>query len=59
MDGLMIGSIDRYDLRMSGVEVVMKVGKLEWRMVIGTRCGGIVQLGVGSWRMARMRERGP
>lgn len=37
----------------------MKLGRLEWRMVIGTRCGGIVQLGVGSWRMARMRERGP
>lgn len=37
----------------------MKLGRLEWRIVIGTRCGGIVQLGVGSCRMARMRERGP
>lgn len=59
MEGLRRGSIDRYDLRKSGADVVMKLGKLEWRMVIGTRCGGMVQLGVGSWRMARIRERGP
>jgi hypothetical protein len=58
-DGFRIGSIDMYDLRISGVEVVMKVGRLEWRIVIGTRCGGMVQLGVGSCRMARMRDRGP
>jgi hypothetical protein len=38
---------------------MMRFGRLEWRMVIGTRCGGIVQLGVGSWRMPRTRERGP
>lgn len=44
---------------MSGVEVVMKFGRLECRMVMGTRCGGMVQLGVGSWRMARMSDRGP
>ena len=37
----------------------MKLGKLEWRMVIGTRWGGMVQLGVGSWRIARIRDRGP
>ena len=28
-------------------------------MVIGTRCDGTVQFGVGSWRMARMSDRGP
>jgi hypothetical protein len=29
--------MDRYDLRIRGVEVVMKLGRLEWRTVIGTR----------------------
>ena len=37
----------------------MKLGRLECRMVMGTRCGGTVELGVGSRRMARRRERGP
>ena len=37
----------------------MKLGRLEWRIVMGTRCDGTVQLGVGSWRMARISERGP
>lgn len=48
IDGLRRGSIDRYDLRMRGVEVEMKFGRLEWRTVIGTRWGGMVELGVGS-----------
>lgn len=37
MDGLRTGSRDRYDFRKSGVVVIMKLGKLEWRIVIGTR----------------------
>lgn len=40
--------MDRYDFRKSGVEVIMKLGRLECSTVIGTRCEGIVQLGVGS-----------
>lgn len=51
--------MDRYVFKKSGVEVNMKFGRLEWSMVIGTRCEGIVQLGVGSWRIARIRDRGP
>jgi hypothetical protein len=38
---------------------MMKLGRLECRTVIGTRCEGIVLLGVGSWRIARTRDRGP
>jgi hypothetical protein len=51
--------MDRYDLRKSGVEVIMRLGRLEWSTVIGTRCEGMVQLGVGSWRIARTRDPGP
>jgi hypothetical protein len=51
--------MERYDLRKRGVEVMMKLGRLECRTVIGTRCEGIVLLGVGSWRIARTRDRGP
>lgn len=51
--------MDRYVFKKSGVEVNMKFGRLEWSMVIGTRCEGIVQFGVGSWRIARIRDRGP
>lgn len=51
--------MERYDFRKSGVEVIMKLGRLECSTVIGTRCEGIVELGVGSWRMARIREREP
>lgn len=57
--GLRRGSIEKYDFKKSGVEVIMKFGRLEWSTVIGTRCEGIVQLGVGSWRIARIRDRGP
>lgn len=57
--GFRRGSMDRYDLRKSGVEVIMRFGRLEWSTVIGTRCEGIVQLGVGSWRIARTRDPGP
>lgn len=35
------------------------MGRLECRTVIGTRCGGTVDLGVGRRRIARRRERGP
>ena len=35
------------------------MGRLECRTVMGTRCGGIVELGVGRRRIARRRERGP
>ena len=37
MDGLRTGSRERYSFRKSGVVVIMKFGKLEWRIVIGTR----------------------
>lgn len=37
----------------------MKFGRQEWRTVIGTRWEGIVQLGVGICRIARIRDRGP
>jgi hypothetical protein len=41
-DGFRTGSRERYDLRNNGVLLIIKFGKLECRMVIGTRCGGIV-----------------
>jgi hypothetical protein len=41
-DGCSTGSRERYDLRINGVLAVIKFGRLEWRMVIGIRCGGIV-----------------
>lgn len=40
--------MDRYDFRKSGVEVIIKLGRLECSTVIGTRCEGIVEFGVGS-----------
>ncbi len=41
-DGFRTGSRERYDFRNNGVLLIIKFGKLECRMVIGTRCGGIV-----------------
>jgi hypothetical protein len=37
MDGLRIGSRERYVFKKSGVVVRMKFGRLEWRIVMGTR----------------------
>ena len=37
----------------------IKLGRLECMTVMGTRCGGTVELRVGRRRMARRRDRGP
>lgn len=59
MEGLRMGSSERYVFRRKGVVVRMKFGRLECRMVIGTKWAGMVELEVGRSLMARRRDRGP
>lgn len=48
LEGFKVGSSDRYDFSNRGVLWLIRLGRVDVRTVIGSRCGEMSQCGLGS-----------